>query len=369
MQHAALSSRPAAVRGPRRTRGFTLIELLVVVAIIALLISILLPSLNQARRQAKAVYCAANLGHVGKAVASYLAENKAVYPLSYAYASDEEGNWDLDRQGDLNSGKPFGYIHWSWFLYSSGQVDDKAFQCPEIENNGHPRTNIGPDAAPDDADQTSDGPFRRIEDKQAERMAFTPNAAVMPRNKMGRAYARTQARVNEFVRENEIKTARRVVLATEWGRWPRNAADVQGQGDVGKWISKAHRPLLAFSPLTGGGDNLWEYSVPANRVAPLTLGDAQKQADWQEIDDPYGIQAGVPNAGWEWKADAQWLSIGRHHPGGDRLGGSTNFLYVDGGVARRALLQTFIDGEWGDEYYGLSGESEVMIGQEGFQKY
>ncbi|MCG3129140.1 MAG: hypothetical protein CHACPFDD_04050 [Phycisphaerae bacterium] len=56
--------------------GFTLIELLVVVAIIALLISILLPALGMARKQARQLVCNTNLRSQGQAAYLYAADNR-----------------------------------------------------------------------------------------------------------------------------------------------------------------------------------------------------------------------------------------------------------------------------------------------------
>ena len=73
----------------RSVHSFTLIELLVVSSIIALLIAILLPALQNAKPQVKVLECAANLRSIGIGIAGYGSENNGQYPTP----SCVNGNW------------------------------------------------------------------------------------------------------------------------------------------------------------------------------------------------------------------------------------------------------------------------------------
>lgn len=66
-----------------KRKGFTLIELLVVVAIIALLISILLPSLSRARELAKRAVCSSNLRGIGQGLHIYANDNAEWMPVHF----------------------------------------------------------------------------------------------------------------------------------------------------------------------------------------------------------------------------------------------------------------------------------------------
>ncbi len=337
----------------KRCKGFTLIELMVVIAIIALLVAMLLPSLQAARQHAKAVACSSNMHNIGVAMANYLFSSKAAYPASYLYPDDEEGNYSVTNQ---NEGKPFGYLHWSYFMYDGGQVSDKAFQCPVIENGGAPRTNPGLDKADWEGGQVDDtGQPNATErkDKQAPRMAYAANAALMPRNKFTPALSGGK-RVNVFVKESSVKYPGATILVAEF----LNNWQAIGKQEGGGIISKSHRPINPFYHVGSGFD---EYT-----------GDTQTGFIYGTPGDQdfYGLQptAEVKNATNildKSSGRSQLNAVGRHHPNANSIyakkyGGTANFLFADGHAEAATALDTVSKRWWGTHYSSITGENKIM---------
>jgi prepilin-type N-terminal cleavage/methylation domain-containing protein len=65
-----------------KRRAFTLIETLVVVAIIGLLVSIIMPSISEARRLSKKTACLHNLHQIGVGIQSYLQHHRDTFPYA-----------------------------------------------------------------------------------------------------------------------------------------------------------------------------------------------------------------------------------------------------------------------------------------------
>lgn len=84
-------------------RGFTLVELLVVIGIIALLISILLPSLNRARSSAQRTQCLSNLRELGTMLRMYATQYKDSVPIGHVGAGSTQFAYVINARGTTYS--------------------------------------------------------------------------------------------------------------------------------------------------------------------------------------------------------------------------------------------------------------------------
>ena len=123
----------------RRSSGFTLIELLVVVAIIALLIAILLPSLARAKAQAVRVKCGAQEKQWGMVVTMYAHENYDWFGLQWGEAvvnpatgSADKHTWSGIGLGRINavSGDNLYDSEWNTYINQGTKTSQEMRTCP-----------------------------------------------------------------------------------------------------------------------------------------------------------------------------------------------------------------------------------------------
>ncbi len=104
-------------------RKFTLIELLVVVAILAILIALLLPSLGSAREAAKGIACLSNLRNCMTLVVSYSADSGGAAPMYVQWGTTTGIFWH-----DFLTGTSKG----PYSIDSSYSKPSNIFRCPSI---------------------------------------------------------------------------------------------------------------------------------------------------------------------------------------------------------------------------------------------
>lgn len=127
-------------RKPHGCSAFTLIELLVVVAIIALLISILLPSLARAREQAKNTICMSNLKQCMTAFTLYAQDDvKSQIPGSYYEGLSSNLDW-CGRNNTIYLNAPQGRYKTPFetsVLFKYFAEVDRVFECPSLKRQAN----------------------------------------------------------------------------------------------------------------------------------------------------------------------------------------------------------------------------------------
>lgn len=120
-------------------RGFTLIELLVVIAVIAILMAILMPSLQRVKEQARYMSCRSNLRQYGIVGRFYIDDNNSDFPYSFHWLFANGGtdcSWHNENK-NLDQHPELGGLCWPYLKGSPKIHVCPAFNTVARANNCH----------------------------------------------------------------------------------------------------------------------------------------------------------------------------------------------------------------------------------------
>jgi len=391
-------------------RGFTLIELLITIAIIALLSTILVPAIERAYDAAGTVRCASNLRSIGQGLIAYAGSNNGYLPVSWSFQGT---TIDPSSGVQTPTAAVYGYVHWSSFIFGNSPPEN-AFECPSHSNLGFPAcdplpgkfdfgqtidsNDSGGSAIPAGTPGYGTNPVTALDgngtsqsyypDQQAVRCAYTLNEGLCGTNFWTVGFQPTGApnagaRLTRLVGYSQIENASGTILATEfvneWGivsgvnrssppcrcksyravhGWIADSTGSGGGGGGGggSGVDPTDLPYLPIATQlrrTTASD-LWQLPSGGSGGATQSLDIVN---DYQQGNYPGGSQ------------QTRLDFVGRNHGTGQKPADrKTNFLYVDGHIETKSILQTVPAGspaavkagtspntpwEWGAQPYSI----------------
>jgi prepilin-type processing-associated H-X9-DG protein len=129
-------------------------------------------------------------------------------------------------------------------------------------------------------------------------------------------------------------------------------------------VVKSHRPIEAFYSEQSGSVADALYATPANIDDAYIYGDPGDPTNKttrgvKKLADLTGKTGLIDGS-----AGATINAVGRHHPGQGETadyGGCANFLYCDGHVERKTIMQTMVNFEWGTKFYSMTGSNDIDL--------
>lgn len=346
---------------PFARRGLVWTDAITVLVCFVMFAIALAPVMSRRQRSlASADACAEHLGAIARAMASYV-DSQRYFPPSYVYGAGPDGVvWDIAQQA-APVNPSFGYVHWSGMLLAGGFLTGEAvFQCPDVPRGGAPAANPGPVASNWEPGQLNDlggtvgSPLPN--DRQAKRMSYTGNGAILPRNSFQAGFQPRRAELlagavraippgveagrpsgTDLAIPHVVREPSATILATEFAPGPGGSWNTVSLGGV----SKSHRPITPFVGLSTGTN---VYAEPTSGSQPrfaypsLSAIVPTSQLGEGAIDDP----------------DTNLNAVGRHHPGE-----TANFVFIDGSVRLTTVQDTVRTRAWGERFWTITGDNRV----------
>lgn len=338
-----------------RHHAFSIADTLVTICVIAIGAILFVPGLMSARQRSAQFQTMDNIRDVARGLTS-MATDDRLYPPSYVFGADRTSTqWRIEDQSSVHPDPSNGYVHFSAWLLERGYVaSEDTFTSPVAPRGGAPRANPGPDLADWEIGQINElgqDPGTPIPlDRQAARLAFTANHAILPRNKFSTPTLRRNEQVSHpgeavatpgpytLTRAWQIEDPGRTCVLTEF-----HYSDSAGWQSiaVGR-ISKSHRPITPFRGRSAGRDVFSEpdradipgFEYPRERDIAAD-GDVGPGA----IDDPR----------------TSVNAMGRLQPGG-----RAHMAMVDGSVLLKRPVESVTERLWGERFYSISGRNDVF---------